>query len=50
VAIAEYLGSSDAFDRSILDFSGRYADQNQMDYEKFAGAIRAGRIPAVEGV
>ena len=29
VAIAEYLGTSDAFDRSITDFSERYADQNE---------------------
>jgi uncharacterized protein (DUF2252 family) len=50
VAIAEYLGTSDAFDRSILDFCERYADQNQKDYESFAGAIRAGRLQAVEGV
>ena len=50
VAIAEYLGSGDEFDRSILDFSERYADQNQKDYENFAGAIRAGRLQAVEGV
>jgi uncharacterized protein (DUF2252 family) len=50
VAIAEYLGSGDAFDRSILDFCERYADQNQKDYEDFVGAIRAGRLQAVEGV
>jgi predicted alpha/beta hydrolase len=50
VAIAEYLGSGDAFDQSIVDFSERYADQNQRDYEEFVGAIRAGRLEAVEGV
>jgi uncharacterized protein (DUF2252 family) len=50
VAIAEYLGSSDEFDRSILDFCERYANQNQEDYENFAAAIRAGRLQAVEGV
>jgi uncharacterized protein (DUF2252 family) len=50
VAIAEYLGSSDEFDRSILDFCERYANQNQEDYENFAAAIRAGRLKAVEGV
>ena len=33
VAIAEYLGASDAFDTSITDFSERYADQNERDYE-----------------
>jgi Uncharacterized protein conserved in bacteria (DUF2252) len=50
VAIAEYLGSSDAFDQSIIDFSERYADQNEKDYEEFTGAIRAGRLQAVQGV
>jgi uncharacterized protein (DUF2252 family) len=50
VAIAEYLGSSDAFDQSIVDFCERYADQNEKDYEEFVGAIRAGRLEAVEGV
>jgi len=50
VAIAEYLGSSDAFDQSIIDFSERYADQNEKDYEEFTGAIQAGRLQAVQGV
>ena len=50
VAMAEYLGSGDAFDQSIVDFAERYADQNEKDYEEFTGAIRAGRLEAVEGV
>jgi uncharacterized protein (DUF2252 family) len=50
VAISEYLGSSDAFDQSIVDFAERYADQNEKDYEEFVGAIRAGRLEAVENV
>ena len=50
VAIAEYLGSSDAFDQSIVDFAERYADQNEKDYEEFVGAIRAGRLEAVQNV
>ena len=29
IAIAKYLGKGDAFDRSITDFSTRYADQNE---------------------
>src|SRR4029450_3078458 len=36
IAIAAYLGSSDQFDRSITDFSQRYADQNEQDYQAFA--------------
>jgi uncharacterized protein (DUF2252 family) len=50
VAIAEYLGGGDAFDRSITEFSERYADQNEQDYEAFVKAIRSGRLEAVEGV
>ncbi len=50
VALAEYLGASDAFDKSIADFSERYADQNEQDYENFVKAIRSGRLEAVEGV
>ena len=50
IAIAEYLGSSDAFDRSITDFSQRYADQNEQDYQDFLKAVKSGRLDAVEGV
>jgi uncharacterized protein (DUF2252 family) len=48
IAIASYLGKSDRFDRSIADFSGRYADQNEEDYEAFVGAVRSGRLEASE--
>jgi uncharacterized protein (DUF2252 family) len=50
IALAAYLGKSDAFDRSISDFSARYADQNDHDYQAFAEAVGAGRLEAVEGV
>jgi len=50
VAIAAYLGEDDQFDRSITDFSQRYADQNELDYKAFADAIRSGRLEALEGV
>jgi uncharacterized protein (DUF2252 family) len=50
VAVAEYLGDDDQFDRSISDFSQRYAEQNELDYQAFAKAIRSGRLEAVEGV
>ena len=50
VAIAEYLGGSDAFDQAITDFSERYADQNEQDYQQFVTAVRSGRLEAVEGV
>ena len=50
VAIAAYLGDSDAFDKSITGFSQRYADQNERDYTEFVNAVRSGRLEAVEGV
>jgi uncharacterized protein (DUF2252 family) len=50
VAMTAYLGHNDAFDRSIVDFSERYADQNEKDYEQFVGAVKSGRLEAVEGV
>ena len=49
IAIATYLGDDDQFDRSITDFSKRYADQNELDYQAFAEAIRSGRLEALEG-
>ena len=50
IAIAAYLGEGDQFDRSMVDFAKRYADQNELDYQAFADAIRSGRLEAVEGV
>jgi predicted alpha/beta hydrolase len=50
IAMAEYLGLTDAFDKSITDFSERYADQNEKDYEAFVDAVKSGRLEAVEGV
>jgi uncharacterized protein (DUF2252 family) len=49
-AIAAYLGEDDQFDRSIVAFSERYANQNERDYQDFLGAIRSGRLQALEGV
>ena len=50
VAIAACLGDGDEFDRSITDFSQRYADQNERDYQRFVDAVRSGRLQAIEGV
>jgi uncharacterized protein (DUF2252 family) len=50
VAMAAYLGGGDEFDRSITDFSRRYADQNETDYQAFVDAVRTGRIPAAESI
>jgi Uncharacterized protein conserved in bacteria (DUF2252) len=50
VALTAYLGTGDEFDRSVIDFCERYADQNEKDYEQFTGAVRSGRLEAVEGI
>jgi hypothetical protein len=50
IAIAAYLGERDQFDRSITDFAGRYADQNEQDDQGFVEAIRSGRLQALQGV
>jgi uncharacterized protein (DUF2252 family) len=50
VAIAAYLGKGDGFDKAVTDFSERYADRNEQDYEEFVKEIRSGRLEAHEGV
>ncbi len=37
-------------DRSLLDYSERYADQNERDHAAFTDAVRSGRLEALEGV
>ena len=50
VAIASYLGNSDAFDRAIADFSSAYADQNERDYQALVDAVTSGRLEAQTGL
>jgi uncharacterized protein (DUF2252 family) len=50
IAIAAYLGRSDAFDRAIADFSEAYADQNERDYDDLTKAVKSGRIEARTGL
>ncbi len=50
IAIASYLGKSDAFDRAIADFTVAYADQNERDYQAFTVAVNSGRLIAQTGV
>ena len=50
LAIAAYLGGGSAFDKAIARFSAAYADQNELDYERLADAIRSGEVPALTGV
>jgi hypothetical protein len=50
VAMAAYLGDYTDFEDGMTDFAGRYADQNERDYESFMAAIKSGRLQAIEGV
>lgn len=50
IAIAAYLGNSDAFDRAIAEFSEDYADQNERDYDAVVQAERDGRITVQRGL
>jgi uncharacterized protein (DUF2252 family) len=42
--ISGYLGTSDAFDRAVADFSTAYADQSERDHEVLLKAVRAGKV------
>jgi uncharacterized protein (DUF2252 family) len=50
IAIAAYLGKSEAFDQSIARFAEAYADQNERDHAALAGAVQSGRIKAETGL
>jgi uncharacterized protein (DUF2252 family) len=50
VAIAAYLGRSDAFDRALCSFAEVYADQNERDFEALREAVDSGRIAAQTGM
>jgi len=48
--IAGYMGSSEAFDDAVCEYSVEYADQAERDYKVFVRAVREGRIKAtIEG-
>ena len=46
IAIAAYLGGSDAFDKAITQFAAAYADQNERDHQSLLDAIASGRFTA----
>ncbi len=48
IAIAAYLGRSDAFDNAVATFASGYADLNQRDHELLRRAVEQGRLVAVE--
>ena len=50
IALAAYLGKSDQFGKAMVEFSERYADQNERDYKAFVKAVKSGRLAAQQGV
>ena len=50
IAIAAYLGGSDAFDQAVTRFAVAYADQNERDYKSLVDAVASGRITAESGL
>ena len=50
IAIAAYLGKSDAFDNAIAAFAAAYADQTERDHQALAAAVKSGRIQAETGL
>jgi uncharacterized protein (DUF2252 family) len=50
IAISSYLGKGEAFDQAMVEFSVRYADQNERDYASFVAATNSGRLIAHTGL
>jgi uncharacterized protein (DUF2252 family) len=50
VAIASYLGGGDVFDRALVEFATRYAEQNRRDHAALESAVASGRVPAQTGL
>ena len=42
VAIANYLGKTETWDRAVGEFASRYADQNERDYQAMLAAVKFG--------
>jgi uncharacterized protein (DUF2252 family) len=50
IAIAGYLGKTDAFDTAVGEFAETYADQNERDHAALTAAVAEGRADALTGV
>jgi hypothetical protein len=50
IAIASYLGKGESFERAIVTFAERYADQNERDYETLKAAVDDKRVPVETGI
>jgi len=47
IAMAAYLGKTDAFDVAVADFADAYANQNEADHAAFTGAVADGLAESV---
>ena len=45
-----WIVECDSFDRAIVEFSEKYADQNEQDHRELLEAIDSGRLEAVAGI
>ena len=50
IAIAAYVGKSDAFAQAVASFAECYADQNERDYDALQEAVASGRVMAERGL
>ena len=48
-AIADYLGTSDKVEESVVRFAHAYADQTERDHAQLAAAVADGSIPSAPG-
>ena len=49
IALAAYLGRSNAFEQALASFAGTYADQNERDYAALRSAADSGRVKVEPG-
>ena len=49
IALAAYLGRSNAFDQALASFAETYADQNERDYAALRSAADSGRVKVESG-
>ncbi len=47
--IEGYSGSSDKLDRALATFARSYADQTEADHGRLVAAVRAGKLPVLDG-
>jgi molybdate-binding protein len=50
IAVAAYLGKSDAFDHAVAGYAEAYADQTERDHATLAAAVADGRVEAQTGL